>query len=249
MSHILTPPTFFCLLYCITQANVVMDDNTRHATQNVTRVYWEHSGFERPVVPNCALTAVKDDPYLAERYFTMKNHHQGMFLATRELLAAWKDRCQFDQARDRPGRGSQPTEGTQRVWMSSQMLYGGRHCGVIQMLPKDKSFGALTVWHLPNKNYRRVGKYRKRVFSDGTETFEAPHSSLVTAMELHLGMRKEWPPAPIIPYRGITMVDEQGNKDRSPLLERRMAEYQRYVDRGGVLSDEDFERTALVEEN
>lgn len=245
-------------------ANVVIDDKTRHATQNVTRVYWEHSGCERPVVPNCMSQAeltplrgkpmpdqAKDDPIL-DRYVTMKNHHQGMFLATRDLLTAWRDRgesCRFDTIRNRPGRGSQPTEGTQRVWMSSQMLYGGRHCHVSQIFPKDK-FGALTVWHLPNKNYRRVGKYRNRTFSDGTEVFQQPHASLLTAMELHLGLRMAWPSKPQIPYKGITMVDEVDvQRDRSPMLDRRMTEYQQYVDRGGVLTEYDFTRTELVEES
>jgi hypothetical protein len=110
--------------------NVIMDDNTRHATQNVTRVYWEHSGFDRPVVGN-AVQLVEQEPEFQQRYITMKNHHQGMYLATRDLLLAWKDRgptCDFSNARPRPGKNGQPTEGTQRVWMSSQMLYGGRHC-------------------------------------------------------------------------------------------------------------------------
>jgi hypothetical protein len=56
-----------------------------------------------------------------------------MYLATRELLLAWKDRgpsCDFANARLRPGSKGQPSEGTQRVWMSSQMLYGNRHCGM-----------------------------------------------------------------------------------------------------------------------
>jgi hypothetical protein len=111
--------------------NVIIDDNTRHATQNVTRVYWEHSGYERPVVGN-AVRLVEQEPEFTKRYITMQNHHQGMYLATRELLLAWKDRgptCDFAKARPRPGKDGQPTEGTQRVWMSSHMLYGGRHCG------------------------------------------------------------------------------------------------------------------------
>lgn len=228
-------------------ANVVIDDKTRHATQNVTRTYWEHSGFERPVVPN-AVDKVPQTP-LALRYVSMHNHHQGMFIATRELLLAWKDRpkCQFDVVRDRPGKGAQPTEGTQRVWMSSQMLYGGRHCGVTQVLPMEK-FGALTVLHLPNKNYRRVGKYRNRTFSDGTEVFQQPHSSLLTAMELHLGMRKAFGTSPQRPYKGIRMIDEV-NKERTPFHERRMEEYQAYVARGGVLSEDDMTKVALVEDD
>jgi hypothetical protein len=268
-------------------ANVIIDDKTRHATQNVsekkidtnsnifartvsnltnafhwcdvfpfeisqvTRVYWEHSGFQRPVVPNAVHSIPEQHhPALTERYVTMQNHHQGMFLATRQLLMDWKDRpkCDFATIRNRPGSQSQPTEGTQRVWMSSQMLYGGRHCNVQQVLPKDK-FGALTVLHLPNKNYRRVGKYRNRTFSDGTEVFEKPHESLLTAMELHIAIRAAWPATPQYPYKGIRMVDEVNRaKDRSPLLERRMREYDEYVKRGGVLSEQDMTKIDLVEE-
>lgn len=232
-------------------ANVIIDDKTRHATQNVTRVYWEHSGFTRPVVPNAVKEVLDDDDFLQPKYFTMSNHHQGMFLATRELLLAWQKRCDFHIASNRPGKGAQPTEGTQRVWMSSQMLYGCRHgCCVKQVLPKERSFGALTVLHLPNKNYRRVGKYRQRQFSDGTEVFEQPSSTLLTDMELHLSMRRAWHPEPQIPYQGIKMVDEVDKKsDRNPLLERRMKEYHEYVQRGGVLSDYDFTRVDLVEES
>jgi len=230
-------------------ANVVIDDKTRHATQNVTRVYWEHSGFERPVIGG-AVMPVEQDAELAERYFTMKNHHQGMFLATRQLLLDWKGRspsCDFSNARNRPGKGPQPTEGTQRVWMSSQMLYGGRHCNVQQVLPKQ-TFGTLTVLHLPNKNYRRVGKYRSREFSDGSEVFEQPHSSLLTAMELHLATRRKWRPTPQIPYRGIRMMDEVNNaRDRNPSMERRMREYEEYVKRGGVMSDDDMTKVDLIE--
>ena len=225
-------------------SNVIIDDKTRHATKNVTRVYWEHSGFTRPVYPN-ALVEAPQQP-LSTEYVTMKNHHQGMYLATSALLKAWKTRCQFDVATNRPGRGSQPTEGTQRVWMSSQMLYGGRHCNVQQVLPMHR-FGTLTVLHLPNKNYRRVGKYRKRTFSDGTEVFEKPHESLLKAMELHLGIKQAFPrPTLHTQYRGIRMIDEVDNsRDRDRLLERRMKLYSDYVRRGGILTDGDFARTSL----
>lgn len=129
------------------------------------------------------------------------------------------------------------------------MLYGGRHCGVQQVLPKD-SFGTLTVLHLPNKNYRRVGKYRNRTFADGTEVFEQPHSSLLLAMELHLGIRSSLPVKPQLPYSGIQMVDDVAQEhDRFPLLERRMKEFQEYVKRGGILSDYDMTRTALTEDS
>jgi hypothetical protein len=227
---------------------VIIDDNTRHATMNVSRVYWEHSGFNRPVVSNAVLE-LKQLP-LASEYVTMKNHHQGVFLATRELLSEWKDRprCDFEKIRERPGRGHQPTEGTQRVWMSSQMLYGRRHCGVQQVLPKVR-FPSLTVLHLPNKNYRRVGKFRNRTFSDGSEVFQAPHSSLLSAMEVHIALRRSFPAKPQRPYQGIRMYDEIDKaRDRTSLLERRLRDYEGYVTRGGVLSEYDMARTALVED-
>jgi hypothetical protein len=44
------------------------------------------------------------------------------------------------------------------------------------------------------------------------------------------------------------MVDEVDDKRaRTPLLERRMAEYQAYVERGGVMSLDDMTKTNLVE--
>lgn len=232
-------------------SNIVMDDNTRHATQNVTRVYWEHGQY--PVFPKgVEAVPVKE---LENSHVHMHNHHQGMFLATRDLLKAWKDRpgCEFDRVRNRPGlknRPSQPSEGTQRVWMSSQMLYGGHHCGVQQVIPVA-NFGALSVLHLPNKNYRRVGRFRNRTFSDGTEKFDFGVSgTLLTAMRLHLETKKAIPQKPNFPYHGIRMMDDCSCPRRcqcSPLLKRRMDEYQAYVDRGGLLSEEDMTKTDLVE--
>lgn len=224
--------------------NVVMDDKTRQATLNVSRVYWEHGSQ--------AFRFLKE-PRLEDSYIQMQNDHQGMFLATRYLLKAWKERdnCHFDIASNRPGKKEnphQPAEGTQRVWMSSRMLHGSKHCNVQQVLPVD-SFGTLTVLHLPNKNYRRVGKYRNRTFSDGMEHFEVS-SSLLTAMKLHVEIRNTTNQKPYTPYNGITMVDEVGDRrrDRSAVLERRLGEYQAYVDRGGILSKYDMGKTALMEE-
>ena len=200
------------------------------------------------MVPNTIYNVIQTKE-MGERYVSMGNHHQGMFLATRDLLLAWKDRekCNFNVVKNRPGSASQPAEGTQRVWMSSQQLFGKRHCNVQQVFPMDK-FGALTVLHVPNKNYRRVGKYRRRQFSDGTEEFEI-NPDLLTALQLHLTIRKTWPAKPILPYNGtVRMFDEIGNK-RTPLLERRMQEYNDYVRRGGVLSNIDFDKTLLVEDS
>ena len=102
--------------------NVVINDKTRHATENVTRVYWEHLG--KPIFEK-AVDAVEHKE-LSKYYVSMHLHHQGMYMATQDLLRAWKDRegCNFDEVKNRPGSGSQPSEGTQRVWMSSQQMYG-----------------------------------------------------------------------------------------------------------------------------
>jgi len=231
-------------------SNVKVDDKTRHATQNVTRVYWEHGQY--PVF-NEAMYKTKD-PKLTDLYVTMNNQHQGMFLATSSLLKAWKIRkhCEFHIASNRPGkpgRQSQPMLGTQRVWMSSKHLYDRTHgCNVVQVLPVN-SFGTLTVLHVPNKNYRRVGHFRNRTFSDGTETFDFGSASLLSEMRLHIELRKATMQVPTVPYAGIRMVDEVSKrKDRTPLLERRMGEYQAYVDRGGILSEEDMKKTTLDEE-
>eukprot|EP00550_Attheya_septentrionalis_P008865 CAMPEP_0198297130 /NCGR_PEP_ID=MMETSP1449-20131203/35584_1 /TAXON_ID=420275 /ORGANISM="Attheya septentrionalis, Strain CCMP2084" /LENGTH=498 /DNA_ID=CAMNT_0043997969 /DNA_START=168 /DNA_END=1660 /DNA_ORIENTATION=- len=237
--------------------STVIDDKTRHATENVTRVYWEHTLAEgKSIFPDISLAVPQ--PVLGDYYVYMHNHHQGMFLATQDLLRAWKERpgCQFDVVRQRPGskkNPSQPSEGTQRVWMSSHMLYGSRHCNVQQVLPID-TFGALTVLHLPNKNYRRVGlkgrlgarENAKHVeFSDGTETFEGADPSLLTAMEYHIELRRTYPSKPSSPYKGIQMVNDIGDDQLYPrakqlehqkIVDERMDAFQDYVSRGGVLS-------------
>lgn len=241
--------------------NVIIDDKTRHATQDVTRVYWEH--LAKPVFPKAVRST---DGKLTDKYVSMGNAHQGMFIATRDLLKAWKVRngCQFDVVRDRPGmknKPSQPTEGTQRVWMSSKMLFGSKHCNVQQLLP-IKNFGALTVVHLPNKNYRRVGKQgriggdkegaKENYFSDGTEVFEKPDPSLLTAMELHLQIQRNIRHqfdvlAEPSEYQGIIMVDEiekrlsfKGKMEHRNQVDEAMRKYRNYVDRGGYLIDTDY---------
>lgn len=237
-------------------ADIVIDDGTRTATANATRVYWEHSWH--PVIPK-AVDAVPQDP-LKDKYVHMKNHHQGMYIATRDLLKAWKDRpnCQFDVVRNRPGqkdKPSQPTEGTQRVWMSSQMLYGNRHCNVQQVIPIDK-FGELTVLHLPNKNYRRVGRQgrlgggkkgtpKQMIF--GNETFTPTSSLLVSAMDLHLEFAKRWPKTPQLPYKGPVYMFNKGCDRPFEKVRRMMKEYEAYVERGGVMSDEDMTKTQWLD--
>lgn len=249
--------------------HVIIDDNSRHVTSNVTRVYWEHS-WHPPVPKSVDLIPqgiAEQNKTLRglSNYVHMKNHHQGMYLATKDLLRAWKDRkgCEFDQMKNRPsarGKPHQPAEGTQRVWMSSQQLYGNKHCNVQQVIPIDR-FGAFTVWHLPNKNYRRVGRKGRmggnmESARNMTEKLQEPVSAmggpsplLLTALQLHLELRKRWPAEPSFPYRGIRMEDhvQERKEARDPLLRRRMNEYNGYVERGGVLSGDDMTKTNLFD--
>ena len=241
--------------------NVVMTDKTRHGSLNVTRVYWEHIG--RPIFEKSVDKV--EDKGLAPYYISMHKPHQGMFLVTPSLLKAWKDRpnCKFNEARNRPSHPknpSQPTEGTQRVWMSSQMMYGGRHCGVKQLLPVE-NFGQLTVLHLPNKNYRRIGKQGrlggsdnapKNEFSNGTEVFQRSHPDLLKALELHIEMKRQFPNLKTSNvggersrYTGIRIVDtdvdfRSMHKNHKAEAQKKIEAYNEYVKRGGYMVDADM---------
>ena len=234
--------------------NVVIDDKSRHATEDVTRVYWEH--LATPIVPKAVASV--PNLLLEKSYVHMLNHHQGMYLATRGLLQAWKDRpdCNFNVIRQRPGakgKPHQPAEGTQRVWMSSHMLHGSRHCNVQQIIPIEQ-FGQLNVLHLPNKNYRRVGKKGRiggtgssveNLFGTGNEQFDAPSNQLLTSMNVHLALRKAYPVEEKREYIGIKMVDEWGRHKK--IFTERINAYEAYVARGGVMSDADFSSWSWVE--
>lgn len=222
------------------------------ATKNVTRVYWEHNS--KPIIPKAFEIADK-----LSGYVTMSNHHQGMFIATQSLLRAWKKRpgCQFDIIRRRPGaknNPSQPSEGTQRVWMSSHMLHGKKHCNVQQVIPID-NFGKLNVLHLPNKNYRRVGKQGRlggsgskieNEFGTGKEEYAGASSELLTAMQCHLIMKKTYQDMTEgKQYVGIKMFDEIDygtyiTSKHKKLVNKLMHEFDEYVARGGIMSDSDI---------
>lgn len=70
-------------------------------------------------------------------------------------------------------------------------------------------------------------------------------------MVMHIELTKATKQVPTIPYDGIRMVDEINNnsrRNRTPMLERRLGEYQAYVDRGGILTEQDMTKTDLMEE-
>mmetsp|Transcript_7304 Transcript_7304/g.15160 ORF Transcript_7304/g.15160 Transcript_7304/m.15160 type:complete len:283 (+) Transcript_7304:870-1718(+) len=247
--------------------DTTIDDNTRHLVSKTTRVYWEHSN--RPVFSDAARALTKEaHAVLGNRYFSMKNNHQGMFLATPDLLRAWSVRgksCRFDVVRQRPGmrdNPGQPTEGTQRVWMSSVMLHGKRHCNVVQLLPVD-TFGSLTVHHLSNKNYRRVGK-QGRLGGGGQhnarensfvkpEVVDGPSPSLLSAIEFHVELTRKFDNSlremieDDMPYTGIMMYNQinytdwyiENHPEYEGLVKQRMGAFEEYVSRGGIMSEKD----------
>lgn len=155
-------------------------------------------------------------------------------------------------------------------YFSSQMLYGKNHCNVQQVIPMDR-FGSFNILHLPNKNYRRIGKKGRlggtnsspiNEFGDSKSKFDNPSSHvLLTAMELHVELEKHFPSTRRRQqqqqnmygkerrYAGvITMKNELdpkpyfSNKEKHlKLVEKRMKAYEAYVQRGGIMSKEDME--------
>jgi hypothetical protein len=138
-----------------------------------------------------------------------------------------------------------------------------RHCGVTQLLPVE-NFGQLTVLHLPNKNYRRVGKQgrlggtdnsTKNEFSDGTEVFQPSHPDLLQALELHVEMKRQFPNIQKTnlageggreKYVGVRIVDTDIHPGSFAANHRRVAEkrleaYKAYVERGGYMIDSDMD--------
>jgi len=143
------------------------------------------------------------------------------------------------------------------------MLYGGRHCKVKQLLPVE-NFGQLTVLHLPNKNYRRVGKQGrlggddsapKNEFSDGTEVFQPTHSSLLKELDLHIEMKRQFPNLQTSnvggegngkTYTGIRMIDtdiklSRMHENHRAAAEKQLNAYRAYVQRGGYMIDSDMD--------
>jgi hypothetical protein len=161
-------------------------DLNRHETALATRVYWEHN--RRPLEKDITFEVIdeKDEEVAANshlaqvrsildgRYVSMSNHHQGFYMATREQLKLWKERCDFHIPSTRPGTAKQHSEGTQRVWMSSSMLFShtkSAKCRVKQIIPIDR-FTLFTVHHLANKNYKRVGQ-QGRITGTGADLVRA----------------------------------------------------------------------------
>ncbi len=166
-----------------------------------------------------------DHPGIKGQYFTTPgHHHQGMFMATREQLVAWKTRgpkCEFDRPVRRYGYHRERTSG-------AMDLYDPEFCNVTQLLPLT-STEDLYIHHMPNKNFERqpaqilptmdLHKRRMKVIKDGYRY-----------KKLWIDENGK--------YNGIKMfVDEH---DSSKSLPYDLDLYESYVSRGGMLSDNEL---------
>ena len=179
------------------------------------RVVWEFNwGDEVEMV---------DHPNIEGLYFISPPlHHQGMFMATKQQLLAWKTRgpdCHFDKIERRPGYHTERISG-------ALDLYDVEYCNVTQLLPLD-SFDDLLVHHLPNKNNQRTPQ---KIIST-----RDLHKMRIWKMQDIDQNRKIWVNEHG-KYNGINMfMDERISTHR---MHFDLKDYNLYVKRGGRLTRE-----------
>lgn len=153
------------------------------------------------------------------------HHHQGMYMAVRDQLIAWKTRgpeCLFDKPVRRYGY--------HRARVSGAMdLYNEKYCNVTQLIPLD-SMEDLYIHHLPDRNYQR-----------------RPQQNIIATMDLHKRRMKKILDVDRYKklwvdengqYNGIHMFVDETNSSLS--LPYDLDPYLKYVSRGGMLSDEEL---------
>ena len=167
-----------------------------------------------------------DHPGIEGRYFTTpKYHHQGMFMATREQLIAWKTRepdCKFDRPIRRYGYHRERTSG-------AMDLYDDEYCNVTQLIPLD-SLEDFYIHHMPDKNYQRLPK---RIFP----TMDLHKRRMKVLLKNSNWEKKLWVDR-YGRYNGIKMFIDERNKTLS--LPFDLTDYHKYVKRGGMLSEEEL---------
>jgi hypothetical protein len=120
-----------------------MEDST------LRRVVWEFEwDTQKPL-------DIVQHPDIQGQYFTTPPfHHQGMYMATRDQLRAWKTRkpfCHFDIILRRPAYHTERVSGAVE-------LFSEEYCNVTQLIPLD-SAEDFYVHHLPNTNHVRTPQY------------------------------------------------------------------------------------------
>jgi hypothetical protein len=190
------------------------ENQMEHASMR--RVVWE---FEWD--PQHPLDIIQH-PGIQGKYFTTPPyHHQGMYMATREQLLAWKTRkpfCHFDIILRRQAYHTERVSGAVE-------LFSEEFCNVTQLIPLD-STEDFYVHHLPNSNHKRSPQY--------LVTTRKLHQLRMQAIQEMDPSRKLWVDKQG-KYNGIHMfLDEEGT---DKVIVRDMTSYQDYVTRGGMLSD------------
>lgn len=149
-------------------------------------------------------------------------HHQGMFMATKQQLSAWKSRgpdCHFDKIKRRPGYHTERISG-------ALDLYDEQYCNVTQLLPLD-SFDDLLVRHLPNKNNQRSPKKIK--------SLRDLHKMRMQKIQEMNQEKNLWVDT-FGKYDGINMLMDERVKNHRMHFD--LTEYNRYVKLGGRLTKE-----------
>ena len=166
-----------------------------------------------------------DHPGIEGRYFTSPPyHHQGMFMATREQLVAWKTRgpeCKFDRPVRREGYHRERTSG-------GLDLYDTMYCNVTQLLPLD-SVEDLYIHHMPNKNNERSPER-----TIATIDLHKKRMNILKKSDKKLWVDK------FGKYNGIKMIIDERNKSLS--LPFDLTQYKDYVARGGVLTSKELQQ-------
>jgi len=165
-------------------------------------------------------------PGIEGRYFTSPPwHHQGMFMATRQQLIAWKTRapdCHFHKIERRSGWHRERITG-------ALDLYDEDYCNVTQLLPVD-SFEDLLIHHMPNKNY-----YRSPLNIITTRNL---HKMRINAMQSMDKNKQIWINDKG-EYNGIKMINDE--RDPTKRMHFNLADYREYVVRGGRLTEKQLE--------
>jgi hypothetical protein len=167
-----------------------------------------------------------DHPGIQGLYFsTPQLHHQGMFMAVKDQLVAWKDRgphCEFDRPVLRSGYHRERTSG-------AMDLYDPNCCNVTQLIPLD-SLEDLYIHHMPDKNNQRRP------------------DNVISTMDLHKRRmkvllrddpnKKLWVDKKSGRYDGINILVDEKDDNKSIPFDLNL--YQRYVSRGGMMAEDEL---------
>lgn len=200
-------------------------------TRDKERVVWE---FEWGEDEDFTDFVVNDKhPNINGKYFSSPGeHHQGMYMATPQQLRQWKTRgpdCQFDRPTRRIGYHRERISGAIDI-------YDEEYCNVTQLIPLD-SMEDLFIHHLPDANHNRM--------PDNiilTMSLHKRRMRILQSMQGKSSLPLPWADPITKKYTGIEMFVDERNK--TLFLPYDLAEYKKYVTRGGTLDKmqlEDYE--------